>query len=413
MNYYNTFVQMNKAPKDSFKDNLQEFVNQKFAASSTFSIDVEEEKEFGSLEFKKIIARVNTLVDAKTGQRINDDYKKIIFPDIDYHPSIGTRYRFDNNIWIVFSTDNIKTATSAVYVRRCNNTINTQDEYGNIHCEPCYIDYKITENQIFRNYSIDVPSGRIYVECQKNKYTQNIAVNTRMIFDEEAYKVRQRSKFDRRNTFDKDSSKMVSFYADVDNVAEDDNIELGIANYKDYIWRVDTKNIFGVPNELGVLTYKVYLNDEIVETSVKWTSTNPEIATIDENGNYNLLKEGDCYFEGTIDKKKDFVERVFVKVKSSYTDIYTTMLFPETSYICLNETIDYTVYEYKNGQLIDTKFEIECFDAPQKNYYFVTDGNHFSITNLKSTNDILLKVKYTNTRTKESKYILIELGGIV
>ena len=30
-------------------------------------------------------------------------------------------------------------------------------------------------------------------------------------FDEEAYKVRQRSKFDRRNTFDKDSSKMVSF----------------------------------------------------------------------------------------------------------------------------------------------------------------------------------------------------------
>ena len=89
------------------------------------------------------------------------------------------------------------------------------------------------------------------------------------------------------------------------------------------------------------------------------------------------------------------------------------MLFPETSYICLNETIDYTVYEYKNGQLIDTKFEIECFDVPQKNYYFVTDGNHFSITNLKSTNDILLKVKYTNTRTKESRYILIELGGIV
>ena len=47
MNYYNTFVQMNKAPKDSFKDNLQEFVNQKFAASSTFTLNVKEEKEFG------------------------------------------------------------------------------------------------------------------------------------------------------------------------------------------------------------------------------------------------------------------------------------------------------------------------------------------------------------------------------
>ena len=413
MNYYDTFVQMNKSPKDSFKDSLQALVNQKFAVSSTYFSDIEEEKEFGTLEFKKIKARVNTLVDAKTGQRINDDYKKIIFPDIDYQPSIGTRYRFDDNVWIVFSTDNIKTATSAVYVRRCNNTINTQDIYGNIHCEPCYIDYKVTENQIFRNYSVDVPSGRIYVECQKNQYTQNIAVNTRMLFDEEAYKVRQRSKFDRRNTFDKDSSKLVSFYADVDNLAEDDNIELGIANYKDYIWRIDAESIFGIPDEVGTLTYKVYLNDEIVDTTVKWISTNPEIATIDENNNYTLLKEGECYFEGTIEGKEGFIKRVLVKSDSSHIDTYTTMLFPETFYICLNETINYTIYEYKNGQLIDTKFEIECFDVPEKNYSFVTDGNHFSITNLKSVNDVLLKIKYTNTRSKESRYILVELGGIV
>ena len=93
--------------------------------------------------------------------------------------------------------------------------------------------------------------------------------------------------------------------------------------------------------------------------------------------------------------------------------MYTTMLFPETSYIRLNDTIDYTIYEYKNGQLIDTKFDIKCYDAPEKNYYFVSDGNHFSITNLKPTDDILLKIEYKNTRNEEIRYFLVELGGII
>lgn len=174
MSYYSNFVITNKNPKQKWKDGLQALVDKEFTNASSFTEDVEEEIEFGSLEFKPINVRVNSLVDAKTGQRINDDYKKIIFPDLDYQPVIGTRYRFDNNIWIVFSTDNVKTDTSAVYVRRCNNTMNTQDKYGNIHREPCYIDYKVTENQLFRNYSIDIPSGRIWIKhlvpIFKNKY---------------------------------------------------------------------------------------------------------------------------------------------------------------------------------------------------------------------------------------------------
>ena len=153
MAYYDSFIAINKSPRESYKEQLQEVVNQLFINAPTYYEDVEEEDSFGSQTYHKINVRVNNLVDAKTGQRVNDDFKKLIFEDIHYMPPIGTRYKFNNNIWIVFSTDNVKTDTASVYVRRCNNTLNTQDEYGNIHQEPCYVDYSLTETQIFKEYS--------------------------------------------------------------------------------------------------------------------------------------------------------------------------------------------------------------------------------------------------------------------
>lgn len=96
-------------------------------------------------------------------------------------PELGTRYRFDNNIWMVFSTDNIKTDTSSAYLRRCNNVLTIEDKYGNIHQEPCYIDYKITESQLFKEWTLDVPQGRIYVTCQLNQHTQDVDINKRYI----------------------------------------------------------------------------------------------------------------------------------------------------------------------------------------------------------------------------------------
>lgn len=415
MSFYDNFVKTNKSPKEQWKDGLQELVNQQFTNASTFYTDVEEEIEFGTLEFKKINVRVNTLVDAKTGQRINDDYKKIIFPDLNYHPDIGTRYRFDDNIWIVFSADNIKTDTSAVYVRRCNNTMNTQDEYGNIHKEPCYIDYKVTENQIFRNYSIDVPSGRIYVQCQLNQYTKDINVNDRFIFGSDPYKVRQRSKFDRRNTFDDKSAKYVSFYADYDNLDENDNIKLGIANYREYYYHIESvesiRNIVGFSDNI-IAT--VYLDDEAKpEEKIVWESDNLDVAQITEDGNFTLVNTGSCTFTGRMANKNTVTTTINVIVEESLPDSYVTILTPTTDYIRLNQTEHYSVYEYNNYNITDTKFDIKCYDIPQRNYKFNTDGNNFEITNLKTCDDILLRVVYTNLRTQKSKTLYVELGGIM
>ena len=131
MPYYDTFMNVNKHPAQRWRNQLQDTVDKVFENASTWWDDVWEEKEFGSdaLEtittneekrkelFNKIDIRITSLVDAKTGQRVNDDYKKLIYKDLDYKPKLGQRYFFDDNIWIIYSRDNIRKSSSSAYVR--------------------------------------------------------------------------------------------------------------------------------------------------------------------------------------------------------------------------------------------------------------------------------------------------------
>jgi len=125
MNYYDSFMAVNGNPKDKWYEDFQEFQEQQFDDASTVQDDIEEEIEFGTLEFKPIRARLTTIIDVKTGQRNGDDFRKITFLDYTHRPVPGTRYRFDDNIWMVFATKNLKVSSSSVYVYRCNTTLNT------------------------------------------------------------------------------------------------------------------------------------------------------------------------------------------------------------------------------------------------------------------------------------------------
>ena len=417
MAFYDTFVAIGRSPKTIWKSDLQDFVDQEFMnASSVY--DIEEENDFGTLEFHPVVARVTSLVDAKTGQRINDDYKKITFSDLTYQPKIGTRYRFDNNVWIAFSTDNIKTDTSAVYVRRCNNTMNTQDKYGNIHEEPIYIDYKVTENQLFRNYSIDVPSGRIYFQCQKNQYTDKIEINDRFIFGSEVYKVREISKFDRRETFNRDTSYLMSCYADYDNAGENDNFELGVANYVDYNYKINVNTkIDGCVGDEGEIDVSVSLDGTYVNEPLEFISSDTSVAVVDAYGIYKLIGVGACTIECKMRNKQDVVADIDVTVKERPVNKYEYIITPDTDVIKLNKTVQYTIYETYNNERTDATFRFDCENVPERCYLFsIIDGNNFAVSNLRQYNggNLLVHCKpVTRNQDPPDITISIRLGGIL
>lgn len=413
MSYYDTFIKSSLSPKDYYKIGLQELVDYTFDNASTYCEGIEEEMSFGTLQFKQCNVRVTTLVDAKTGQRVNDDYKKIIFKDINYNPSLGTRYRFDDNIWIVFSTDNMKTDTSAIYVRRCNNTMNWQDDYGKIHREPCIIDYKVNETQPFRQQKVDIPTGRIWVQCQLNDWTKSVNINNRFIFNGNPYKIRELHKFDKTKTFDENSSNIISFYADYDLKATDDNFELEIANYKKYSYEIISEDrIIGKIGDVNKISYSVVLNNDIINESVSFESDNTDITTVDSNGNYQIISSGECNIVLKMINNNDITKNIKVISSEDIKDEYNDVITPNIKNIKLNQTQDFYIYEYKNGVVQDTTFDISCCNIPCSNYKFKTDGNKFFITNLKTTEDRLLKIICVNNRNNNETIIFIKLGGV-
>ena len=106
---------------------------------------------------------------------VEDDFKKLIFPDLDHSVNLGRMYYFDNNYWITINVDKLKTLSQTVLIRRCNNTLRWIDEQtGAYYQVPCAIGYLIKEN---RDYStagsaMVVPSGMIDCFYQINSKTK-------------------------------------------------------------------------------------------------------------------------------------------------------------------------------------------------------------------------------------------------
>ena len=69
--FYNSFLSYSFHPADEYRRFEQELAFEDFENSPTWYDDIEQETEFGSLEFKKIEARVNQIMDSKVGDRVN------------------------------------------------------------------------------------------------------------------------------------------------------------------------------------------------------------------------------------------------------------------------------------------------------------------------------------------------------
>lgn len=404
MNYFDSFIKINEAPNERWATRLQELSYKRFVNSSTFQTDVEKENTFGKEDYVPIVARITSLVDAKTGQRVNDDFKKIIFRDFSERPKLGAKFRFSDNIWLAFSVDNIKSVTSSAYLRRCNNTLNFQDKYGNIHREPCCIDYKSTETQLSAGETIAVPSGRIYVQCQFNDYTKFIDIDKRFIFGNYVYKVRYISDYDRQSTFDKDGCTFMSFYADFDNIGKYDNFELGIADYKDYSYIIscDTE-INGKIDDTGRISFNVSLDNKVIDEEVSFEIINNDnVIEIDQDWNYHMVSEGTAIVRIYMVNAPNFYTDITFNVNNKSNEPY---ILPDIKIVPINQTIEYSII-FDMPLIIDIETE-----NPAYYYSFKKENNKFSITNYKTSN-IPIYVNYKSEDESISGKFEIYLGGI-
>lgn len=381
------------SPKDDYIALMQEVLNSEFYNSSDWFV-IEEETALASGEYQEIDARINYAIDSTTGERVGDDFKKIIFKELSHYTSLGLQYRFDNNIWLTIEVDKIKTLAATATVKRCNNTLRWMDENGSIHSVPCSINYLIKENRDYATAgsALTVPSGMIEVVTQFNDVSNKINANQRFLFGNPgnwvAYRVEGGgiANFNLLETNNLNSAGLVRLSMVVDYVnPQVDDVVNGIANVvsQNYQLSLTETGISGGVGQTYQLFPVITLNGNTVQRNVTWVSSDTSKATV-SNGYVTLLDTGSAIITCSLEDNASVFATCTISISSSPVDNYTIVMSPDKNYVLEGSTETFLVYLYKNGiQQSDAfSFSLNSNSVPSSKYtYTVLGANSFSVKN--------------------------------
>ena len=264
-------LQKNLTKENYYLKSLQDKVNREWNYRYNV-VDIEEEKEkqkeytsqypiYSPIE--AVIQRVIT----DKGEKLSDDWKRIVFRDIKHPVFLGQRFRFaydfekfvemteeekrvEASVWIAANFDTTA-PTKGIVIRRCNTNIafggspnRNHKNITEVHYEPCILESDLKYINTYFNKVLNISQAEIYAIMQYNFFTQNILVNDRYIIGDTdlevrdnntAFKVKAVTKFFGDTTFKVNSNEeladipFVVVALDRDTLAVNDDFERRLA----------------------------------------------------------------------------------------------------------------------------------------------------------------------------------------
>lgn len=235
-------------------------------------------------------------------QRQFDNFKTILLDKMKYaHIPRGTKFVTMGSTWLCVNPENISGSDGIGVIQRCNATWNHLDFYGNVVKEPICVDNPIARASApDYEHIMPIMKGYFNVRCQYNPDTAQIDDNTRMILGSKAYHVTGTSDFFESYTGDTDSVHMMEFTIRKEEPNETiDDLENRVAGGKTFSW---TAFITGDPameaGETVPFSVRSVRNGETVTSTEEypieytWESSDPAVATVDDNGNVTAVSDG-------------------------------------------------------------------------------------------------------------------------
>ncbi len=388
------------SPRDEYLGLMQASIDSQWDMS-TQRYKILEQNAIGSDEYTLTDISVDIAIELSTGTKKSDDFKTFAYKDIEKDIVLGLMYQWENNYWIITSTDEYGSPTKASTVRRCNNIAKwVNPENGAIMSQRCCIDYDLQSPYPRVNKDLEVANGHIVLIIQGNSDTlEFLDRNQRLIFNGNPYKVTAINDMLQNDIVD-DSTTLLYYdlYADVELPTDD--IKNNIANRYEYNYGL---TIINPPNEqtvgaTGSLIAQVKLNGETVDRDVVWTSIDG--CNLDSDGNYNIYGE-----VGTIAKIKatlgDIVQYINIQIVENISDNYEIVIYPFVSEILQTESKEFSVSLYNNEDAQSDIVTYEVTGASSSNYTIVQNGNNFTVTNL-LVSQIPLTIKFTSGEYSKS-----------
>ena len=176
---------------DYYKQFMQYMANDKFESASDVYI-VQLQNRLTRI-YEDIKVRVTKAIKTKDVQLnyTEDDYKEVIFKNLDQDIQLGDMFCFQGFYWLVINTDNIFSITASCTIRKCNNFLKCILPSGKLINVPCIIEQVSKRSMTIEKDGTLMESQKMpyLVSCQNNIDTNAVPVSYRMLFGKMSYKI--------------------------------------------------------------------------------------------------------------------------------------------------------------------------------------------------------------------------------
>ena len=280
------------SPNNKWREQQQALYNAQWENTSA-RIVVKEQAGIGLDIFGDIEVWINKAIGTtSTFMKNGEDYRQLVFKEIDKPCLRGIYYQFENNWWITDFVNPSQGLVSDIVVRRCNNVLRMTDpDNGSIFTIPCVIDYDMTSPNVQVSTHIITPNNHATVFVQANKDTMRLfKLNTRFLLGGRPFKLNAFQNALLQETL---NSAPTVLYLDLylDELHAKDNQEQQIAYNGDFVYNItiDSNNLELANGTTGILSANVLLNGEEVNRVIKWSSSDCGIVNINQNGEYSVV----------------------------------------------------------------------------------------------------------------------------
>ena len=234
---------ISQKPVDYWQELMQATVNDDWSNASTL-MTVQGQVVNGSKTFSNEELRVMSLIDPKTGNTFGDEYRKVIYKNFALRKNnrfLGKYYQFDNGTWIIVNTNTRVGATASAILQKCNNVLKWYDTKGKLHSWDCVFQRTLSSTNFdMGNKGVPEVSSDSMIKVQRNIETNSITINQRLIFDDQAFQIKQ------INNHISDS--YMEIYITQTQVQVNDDIENDVANTPDEIVTQTTNGVNIIPD---------------------------------------------------------------------------------------------------------------------------------------------------------------------
>lgn len=384
-------------PNEMYRDLQQEFVNLQWDNTSTLTT-VEEQDDIGSQLYKNIEVWIDSIVaDTTTGLKDTRDFCKLIFKDINHRVVRGLMYKFDNNYWLINNYSQYSGVVQQCGVRRCNNFLRIIDPLnGAVQSIPCCVDYDMASPSQQTSKYIITPNNHAVVMVQGNELTSRLLkTNTRYMLSGRPFKLLS---YQNAVEYGIDYQQDTLLYLDMylDEIHDKDDIAHGMADNGEYVYivSINSNDMNLTSGSTGKLKADVILNGKEVDRKVLWKSSNPNLATINSDGEYIIVGESGntVVLSAELEGNKSVFSSIVINIVESVDNTAKVIIDPNFKKIRQYESINFEVQAEYNGETYTDFDNIEVIiDDVGKQYVDLTKNldNTYTLTALKISSDIV------------------------